>query len=165
MSRRTTHTARPVGRMETAAAERRPAVVRTKAFVANGGAAEDWRHRAACRDQDPELFFPIGNTGPALLQIEDAKDICRRCDVVASCLQWSIESGQDAGVSGGMSEDERRAFKRRAARARAKAAGLSVPDDDEPEPEPRPGRNRQRDDLGHFASVLDSAAESSDGGE
>jgi WhiB family transcriptional regulator, redox-sensing transcriptional regulator len=79
----------------------------------------DWRHHAACRDVDPELFFPIGNTGPALLQIEEAKRVCRRCPVSESCLRWALESGQDAG--GGMSEDERRALKRRAARVRAQA--------------------------------------------
>lgn len=73
----------------------------------------DWRHRAACRDEDPELFFPIGNTGPALLQIEEARAVCRRCEVVDACLAWAIESGQDAGVWGGLSEDERRALKRR----------------------------------------------------
>lgn len=81
----------------------------------------DWRHRAACRDEDPELHFPIGNTGPALLQIEEAKAVCRRCSVFESCLQYALESGQDAGVWGGMSEDERRALKRRAARNRARA--------------------------------------------
>lgn len=79
----------------------------------------DWRNRAACLEKDPELFFPVGNTGPALLQIEEAKSVCRRCPVVDTCLQWALESGQDAGVwGGGMSEDERRALKRRAARAR-----------------------------------------------
>jgi WhiB family redox-sensing transcriptional regulator len=85
----------------------------------------DWRHRAACRDVDPELFFPIGNTGPAILQIEEAKQVCRRCDVTDACLRWALESGQDSGVWGAMGEDERRALKRRASRARARAnAGL-----------------------------------------
>ncbi|GAA1658276.1 WhiB family transcriptional regulator [Nonomuraea sp. NPDC048882] len=80
----------------------------------------DWRHRAACRDVDPELFFPIGNTGPALMQIEEAKQVCRSCPAVESCLKWALESGQDAGVWGGLSEDERRALKRRSARTRAR---------------------------------------------
>ena len=70
----------------------------------------DWRHRAVCREEDPELFFPIGNTGPALLQIEEAKAVCRRCPVMEQCLQWALESGQDSGVWGGLSEDERRRF-------------------------------------------------------
>jgi len=73
----------------------------------------DWRHHAICRDEDPELFFPIGTSGPALLQVEQAKAVCRRCTVTESCLSWALESGQDAGVWGGMSEDERRAVKRR----------------------------------------------------
>lgn len=76
-------------------------------------ADNDWRHRAACRDTDPELHFPIGNTGPALLQIEEARAVCRRCPVRTECLTWALDSGQDSGVWGGMSEDERRALNRR----------------------------------------------------
>jgi WhiB family redox-sensing transcriptional regulator len=76
-------------------------------------AAMDWRHHAVCRDEDPELFFPIGTSGPALLQVEQAKAVCRRCPVTDECLQWALDSGQDAGVWGGMSEEERRALKRR----------------------------------------------------
>lgn len=77
-----------------------------------------WRNRAACQEEGPELFFPIGNTGPALDQVEEAKAVCRRCEVLQACLEWAMESGQDAGVWGAMSEDERRALKRRSARAR-----------------------------------------------
>ena len=77
-----------------------------------------WRDRAACLDEDPELFFPIGNTGLALVQVEEAKAVCRRCEVVDICLKWAVEFGQDAGVFGGLSEDQRRALKRRDARAR-----------------------------------------------
>ncbi|GAA3823161.1 WhiB family transcriptional regulator [Amycolatopsis tucumanensis] len=75
----------------------------------------DWRHDAACRDEDPELFFPVGNSGPALLQIAEAKAVCHRCPAASECLAWALASGQDSGVWGGMSEDERRALKRRRA--------------------------------------------------
>ena len=74
----------------------------------------DWRHKAACLTEDPELFFPVGNTGPALQQIEEAKKICQK----DQCLSGALEAGQDHGVWGGLSEDERRAIKRRAARSR-----------------------------------------------
>ena len=73
----------------------------------------DWRHAAVCRDEDPELFFPIGTTGPAMLQLEQAKIVCRGCSVAEECLSWALKTGQDFGVWGGMSEDERRAIKRR----------------------------------------------------
>ena len=33
----------------------------------------DWRSKAACLTVDPELFFPIGNTGPAIAQAAEAK--------------------------------------------------------------------------------------------
>ncbi|WP_432158770.1 WhiB family transcriptional regulator [Streptomyces sp. bgisy153] len=82
----------------------------------------DWRHNAACREEDPELFFPIGDTGPALLQIEEAKAVCRRCPVIEQCLQWALESGQAHGVWGGLSEAERPSMKRRAARRRTQQA-------------------------------------------
>jgi WhiB family redox-sensing transcriptional regulator len=77
-----------------------------------------WRYRAACLDEDPELFFPIGNTGPALIQIEEAKAVCHSCQVMETCLKLAIDSGQDNGVFGGLSEEQRRSLKRRNARAR-----------------------------------------------
>ena len=76
-----------------------------------------WRDRAACLDEDPELFFPIGTGPPAFRQIEKAKVVCFRCEVMETCLSWAMESRQDDGVWGGLSADERRALKRRNARA------------------------------------------------
>jgi WhiB family transcriptional regulator, redox-sensing transcriptional regulator len=77
----------------------------------------DWLFRGACADEDPELFFPIGSSAPAQRQIELAKEVCRRCDVVDACLEWAVQSGQDAGVWGGRSENERRLLRRRRARS------------------------------------------------
>jgi hypothetical protein len=46
-------------------------------------------------------------------QIEDAKTVCRRCEVTDACLDWALRTGQDAGVWGGLTEDERRTLRRR----------------------------------------------------
>ncbi|WP_409474736.1 WhiB family transcriptional regulator [Streptomyces sp. HC307] len=74
-----------------------------------------WRERAACLHEDPDLFFPIGNTGPTLEQIDEAKAVCR-CPVVEQCLDWAIQVGQVEGIWGGMTDSERRAVRRRQAR-------------------------------------------------
>jgi WhiB family transcriptional regulator, redox-sensing transcriptional regulator len=71
----------------------------------------DWRDHAACRGMDTELFFPVGNSGPALAQIGQAKQICAGCLVRVSCLEWAL-AHQDMGVWGGTTEDERRALRR-----------------------------------------------------
>ena len=49
----------------------------------------DWRQFAACRSTEPDLFFPIGTTGPAVDQIESAKRVCRACDVQDTCLDFA----------------------------------------------------------------------------
>ena len=71
-----------------------------------------WVHQAACLEEDPELFFPIGEKGPARNQMDEAKSVCRRCRVREECLAWALESGQDHGVLGGMTEIERRGLRR-----------------------------------------------------
>jgi WhiB family transcriptional regulator, redox-sensing transcriptional regulator len=73
----------------------------------------DWRTYAACRDMDTELFFPVGTAGRALVQIGRAKQVCAQCLVRIACLEWALASGEDAGVWGGATEDERRALRLR----------------------------------------------------
>jgi WhiB family redox-sensing transcriptional regulator len=72
----------------------------------------EWRNRAACRDSDPDLFFPPGTTGVSLADIGKAKDVCRLCVVRGQCLQFALETNQETGVRGGTSEEERRRLRR-----------------------------------------------------
>jgi len=76
----------------------------------------DWRRRAACRNADPELFFPEGAAGPALRAINQAKRVCGACPVRARCLDWALDHGAAFGIWGGRTEDERRAARRAVAR-------------------------------------------------
>ena len=83
--------------------------------------AEAWRARSACRDSDPDVFFPIGTTGPALEQIETARRICTACHVTDECLEFALATNQEAGIWGGTTEEERRKL-RKAWVARQRAA-------------------------------------------
>jgi WhiB family transcriptional regulator, redox-sensing transcriptional regulator len=73
---------------------------------------EDWRRHAVCRDHDPEIWFPVGNGELARRGILRAKAICAGCPVSGECLSWALASGEDSGVWGGLSEDERRVMSR-----------------------------------------------------
>jgi WhiB family redox-sensing transcriptional regulator len=93
--------------------------------LALGAIDDSWRDHALCRDTDPDLFFPVGTTGIALVQIEHAKQVCGQCPVTAACLDFALETNQDSGIWGGLSEEERRAIRRRrAAEQRAAAAAV-----------------------------------------
>lgn len=64
-----------------------------------------WGKQAACLDADPELFFPVSETGP---HVEQAKAICRACPVRAACLEGALRAGESAGIWGGLTSEERR---------------------------------------------------------
>jgi WhiB family redox-sensing transcriptional regulator len=71
----------------------------------------DWRDNAACRDADPDLFFPIGTAGPALRQVQEAIGICQTCPIQVRCLAWALEQRVTDGVWGGTTAEQRRAIR------------------------------------------------------
>lgn len=76
----------------------------------------DWMKDAACRGENTDLYF-TSLRGPAGdRQDQDAKRVCRRCAVVASCLAWALVA-LPFGVAGGLTADERRLARRRSKRA------------------------------------------------
>jgi hypothetical protein len=81
-----------------------------------------WRQRAACQAPgvDPELFFPVGDFGPALPQAAAAKRVCARCPVRASCLAWALRGGEQDGIWGGTTPGERRRLRARLRRPAAR---------------------------------------------
>lgn len=85
----------------------------------------DWRARAACLDRDPEIWFPVGASGPALLQAEQAKAVCRRCSVIDQCLRWALDRPEEFGIWGGLTEDERRALRTPKASPQRDVAGAA----------------------------------------
>ena len=73
-----------------------------------------WVKYAACRRPgvDPELFFPVSESGPAARQVAAAKAICARCPVAADCRAWALRAGEPAGIWGGTTPTERQLLRR-----------------------------------------------------
>lgn len=85
----------------------------------------NWMQQSACANSDdPNAWFPAGNTGFWLQHIEDTKARClATCPVLAQCerLLKHLEShGEVGGIWAGTSEADRTSEKRRAQRQQAK---------------------------------------------
>lgn len=63
---------------------------------------EPWQDQGACVDEDPELFFPVGEGPAAQAQAREAKAVCRGCDVQLYCLDYAVRSKATEGVWGGI---------------------------------------------------------------
>ncbi len=72
----------------------------------------DWRHQAACRDHDPELWF----SGKPYEQAA-ALAICRSCPVIGECRRFADEhnringyqlQGTGAAAGTGSNDDPRK---------------------------------------------------------
>ena len=86
------------------------------------GTRAEWWSLGACLSADPDLFFPISESGPARRQVMAAKAVCAGCQVREQCLSYALAAGPIHGVWGGTSEEERRALGRRERSTKARAS-------------------------------------------
>ncbi len=73
----------------------------------------DWAFEASCALPGAPNMFPHDND---LRGIGDAKSVCASCPVSRECLASALRNGDQYGVWGGYTAEERRLIRRRAAR-------------------------------------------------
>ncbi len=68
--------------------------------------SKSWGQGAACRNEDPELFFPLTNSGrlnaAAVQQANEAKAICKNCPVKLPCLKTALDQDEAEAIRGGI---------------------------------------------------------------
>lgn len=57
---------------------------------------------AACSGQDPAPWFPRTGESP-----EAGRTLCRACPARPECLDWALAKGEQLGIWGGTTPDER----------------------------------------------------------
>lgn len=73
-----------------------------------------WMTAAACRGQDPAVFFPDRGRGELIAQ---AQAVCDNCPVREACADYADGNGEQYGVWGGLSTEQRRVRARQKRRA------------------------------------------------
>lgn len=82
----------------------------------------EWMTRAACREEDPALFFPAQGAGGRRAKganVAAAKAVCARCSVSTPCLEFALSLPREGGfptwgVWGGTSAADRASMRRAA---------------------------------------------------
>jgi len=70
--------------------------------------------RGLCAKYDPELWFPLPKDEASTAA---AKAVCARCEARLGCLTVALDRNYEFGIWGGMTEEERRAIRRRGGQA------------------------------------------------
>lgn len=70
----------------------------------------EWTAYAVCaRDGAPSMFPDASAKG----DVQAAKEECMRCPVLLECLSSALDRGEQHGVWGGLTTEERKLFRRR----------------------------------------------------
>ena len=90
--------------------------------------ATDWRGAGACLSADPELFFPIGSSGPAAGQVSSALHVCASCAVRQQCLDFAMQMNVPDGIWGGTTPEERIRARRRSMQRTTRRSRQEAPE-------------------------------------
>lgn len=80
---------------------------------------ESWRHKAVCKGEDTEYWFPPRNKDLYKKIADQAKTYCfgidgkSPCPVRRECLWYAVSHDEQHGIWGGMSHRERNALQRK----------------------------------------------------
>jgi WhiB family transcriptional regulator, redox-sensing transcriptional regulator len=68
----------------------------------------NWQEKALCRNTDPDLFFyaDLEKGEDKQKRIKAAIAICGNCPVIYQCRQFALDTKQDYGIWGGLTQEE-----------------------------------------------------------
>lgn len=69
----------------------------------------EWMTRAACRDANPEWFYPKSTLSP---EAQQALRICRGCPVAEECFRDAMENNEHLGIRGGKTPRQRKKLRK-----------------------------------------------------